>query len=291
MHVLCFRTGPFTVRLHTNLAQVKALLSWAYGGVIDPSLAQNELIDLNVIVTHAPGLRRWWRPQAIFGLENDTPFDPYPATHAFPLLEWGLNWSIATRAHQYLMLHAGALARNGRGLILPAMPGAGKSTLCAAMSRAGWRFLSDEFGLVDHQTGDLHPLPRAIPLKNRSIDVIATRGLADDIGPRFENTRKGTVAHLRPPGASLNRQHAPARPTWVIFPRYIANRGLRLSRLDKSLAFTRLAQNAFNYRLLGGSGFDCLTRLILDCHCATLEYSDLDDAIEAVDELTSATPP
>ena len=67
------------------------------------------------------------------------------------MLEWGLNWCVAGHAHQYLMLHAAALERNGRAVILPGDPGAGKSTLTAALMLSGWRLLSDEITLVDRE--------------------------------------------------------------------------------------------------------------------------------------------
>jgi HprK-related kinase A len=235
------------------------------------------------------GLRRWWRPQAVFALENETPFDPYPADHAFPLLEWGLNWSIATRGHQFLMLHSAVLERAGQALILPALPGSGKSTLSAALSHNGWRFLSDEFGLVERRTGAIHPLPRALPLKNRSIDIIAERGLAEEIGPRFKKTRKGTVAHLRPPLESLERQRDTADPGWIVFPRFIPGNPTRVTRLSQSMAFTRVAQNSFNYRMLGADGFESVCRLILACPCYALDYCELDKALTTLDDLTGTT--
>jgi HprK-related kinase A len=240
-------------------------------------------------VLRAPGVRRWLRSQVRFTLEDVAPFEPYPANHAFPLFEWGLNWAIATGAYQYLMLHSAVVERGGQVLILPALPGSGKTTLCARLIQHGWRLLSDEFGLVDHRSGAVQPLPRALPLKNRSIDIMAERGLADEIGPRFEKTRKGTVAHLRPPRESLRRQHETAQPGWIVFPRYIAGHPTRVLPLEQSVAFTRLAQNSFNYRLLGATGFKRLCPLILDCPCYSMEYSSLDEALTTLDDLTDTS--
>jgi hypothetical protein len=111
------------------------------------------------------------------------------------------------------------------------------------------------------------------------------------MGPIFAKTRKGDVAHLCPPRASIERQTEPARPRWILFPRYL--QGLaetRLERLDKSLGFARLAQNAFNYRLLAERGFHTLVGLIEACDCYSLEYGDLDCAITRIAELTADAP-
>ena len=280
-----YRSGPFVVHLRTGRDDVLRLLDQFYGvGWIGHG---PEVAHFQIGVTYPAGIRRWWRAQAIFELDRLRPFEPYPADHAFPLLEWGLNWSIATHAHQYLMLHAGALERNGQALLLPAVPGSGKSTLSAALAHHGWRFLSDEFGLIRPATGDIEPLPRAVPLKNRSIAVIREYLPEAFLGPLFVKTRKGDVAHFRPPLDSLQRQREPARPRWIGFPQYVP--GLKrpqLKRLDRSLGFTRLAQNSFNYRLLGECGFNTLVRLVRDCECYSLAYGDLDAAIGLVEEMT-----
>lgn len=283
---LYYRTGPFVVRLRTDLPDLIDLLGRFYGSCwagLAPTVAH-----FLVEVRRVPGLRGRWRPQIQFKLDELHPFEPYPRSQSFPFLEWGLNWSIGTRAHQYLMLHAGALERGGQALLLPAMPGSGKSTLSAALAYRGWRFLSDEFGLIEPATGRIHPLPRAVPLKNRSIPVIRDYLPEAYLGPVFPKTRKGDVAHLRPPLESIARQAECAAPRWVLFPRFIDGLGApRLTVLEKSAGFNRLAQNAFNYRLLGETGFRTLASLIRRCDCYSLDYGDLDSAIRCIDELTA----
>lgn len=278
-----YRTGPFLVGLRTTHAPVWDLLTALYP---DTEVVSGEaIVHFRLSLRRPHGPRRWWRPQIEFLQERESPFEPYPLDHAFPLLEWGLNWCIAMRAHQYLMLHAGAVERDGDALVLPAMPGSGKSTLSAALSLRGWRLLSDEFGLYDPGARHLDPLPRAVPLKNESIGVIRAFDPRAHLGPVFPKTRKGDVAHLRPPGDSLLRQREPAVPRWILFPRFTPGSEARMEPVAKSLAFTRLAQNAFNYRLLGQVGFDALAALIRSCDCWSLVYSDLDQALAHVDAL------
>jgi HprK-related kinase A len=281
MQVQTYRTGPFLVSLKARYAPLLETRARLYPDTA--AATAGEIVDFYVTMHRPRSPRGWLKPQILFQLENATPFEPYPLDHAFPLLEWGLNWCIATQAHQYLMLHSAVVEREGDALILPALPGSGKSTLCAALAYRGWRLLSDEFGLIEPANYRIAPLPRAVPLKNRSIEVI--RRFAPDayLGPVFEKTRKGTVAHMRPPADSLARQQEPARPRWIVFPRFQADTALTLSPVDKALAFTRLAHNSFNYRLLGLQGFRTLIDLIRRCDCYSLRYSDLDAAIGALD--------
>jgi HprK-related kinase A len=231
--------------------------------------------------------RRWWKPQIRFLLEGSSIFEPYPLNHALPLLEWGLNWCIAIRSHRFLMLHAGVVERGNRALILPASPGSGKSTLTAALASRGWRFLSDEFGLVDPQRCDVLPLPRAIALKNESIAVIRDYAPELFLGPVFPKTRKGTVSHVRPPGDSLRRQRETAAPTWIVFPRFHRGASTTIKQLPPGAAFNRLAHNAFNYRLLGETAFLTLESLVRRCRCFSLAFGDLDSACAALDAIES----
>ncbi len=286
---LYFRTGPFVTRLETAYPPVLDLLARFYGETEvfpDPVIA-----SFNVAIRRPLGPRRWWRAQALFAIEDTLPFEPYPLSHAYPLLEWGLNWSIATRSNHFLMLHAAALERGGRALLMPATPGSGKSTLGAALAFRGWRLLSDEFGLIERASGRVAPLPRAIPLKNRSIPVIRDYLPEAELGPEFEKTRKGTVAHVRPPDDCIRRQTETAAPAWIVFPRYIAGHPTNLRPIPKGLAFVRLAQNSFNYRVLGRVGFQHLTDLIRRCACYSVEYSDLDSVIAALGDMTAAPGP
>jgi len=224
-------------------------------------------------------LRRWIRPQILFEIDSLRPFEPHPAENAFPMYEWGLNWCIASSAHHYMMLHAGTVAFGGRALILPGTPGSGKSTLSAALNLRGARLLSDEFGLVKPETGELLPMPRGIPLKNTSIEAILDFDPAAPLGPTYPKTRKGRVRHLRPDADSQRRQHEPARPGWLVFPKYRAGAAEELQPLDKTEAFRQLAFNCFNYRLLGETSFRAIGEIIRTVDCYSFTFSDLERAV------------
>lgn len=279
---LAYTIGPFNIRLTTDIPELLSTFQQMYAAL--ELAVEQPLSDFHIQIIQKKGLRRWWHPQAIFSVDSVIPFEPYPLSHAFPLSEWGLNWCIGLSAHQYVMLHSAVLEHKGIAVILPAMPGSGKSTLCSALMLRGWRLLSDEFGLINPVTGMVHPMPRAIPLKNNSIPVIRDFSEAAVLGPIYKGTRKGDVAHLAPLADSLLRQHETAMPGVVVFPQYQSGSQCMLKAQEKSMAFTRITKNSFNYYLSQRQGFNTLTDLIKRSDCYALQYGQLDDAIKVLTE-------
>jgi HprK-related kinase A len=201
--------GFVKARVRSDVPGLGAALQRVYAEF--PAGDADGFFDVTASVT-AGGLRRYVRPQIEFFVDGTQPFEPFPADTHLPLLEWGLNWCIAQRSNTHLLLHAGVVEKNGLGIVLPALPGSGKSTLVAALIARGYRLLSDEFGVVRQSDGMLLPLLKPVALKDASIDVIRRFAPASALGPVFPKTRKGDVAHLAPPAASTARRHEPAAP-------------------------------------------------------------------------------
>ncbi|KQW46531.1 MULTISPECIES: HprK-related kinase A [unclassified Roseateles] len=282
---LTLRTGPFAYRIRSRCRPVAAGLAKLYADFeVEP---EGRLADFHVHVQPVAGLRRWLGAQVEFRLDEHSPFLPLPAEHAFALLEWGMNWCLASQANHYLLFHAAVLERNGQCLVMPGDPGAGKSTLTAALMLSGWRLLSDEMAMVDRDNGLVTPLARPVSLKNQSIDVI--RGFAPQavLGDAACDTHKGTVSHLRASAASVASRVQQARPTQLIFPRWRSGAATQLTPVPKAEAFERLAGHAFNYSLLGRLGFELTAALIDACGCSDFVYSDLTDGLAALDGLNS----
>jgi HprK-related kinase A len=169
---------------------------------------------------------------------------------------------------------------------MPAPPGSGKSTLCASLVHNGWRLLSDELAMISLDNGQLLPLPRPISLKNASIDIIRNYVPGTVISKPVTDTSKGTIAHLKAPADSVRRAAEPARPAWVVFPKYIAGAAPTLTPLAPARAFMQLAVNAFNYGVLGQKGFDAMAAIIDTTQCFDFSYSQLDDALAVFAKLT-----
>lgn len=276
-------TGPFNCSLRSDVGEVAAELASLYG---EHELApEDAMVDFYVQVTATPGLRRWLRPQVQFFADGVTPFTPLPRAQALPMMEWGLNWCVTAYSHHLLVLHAACVARDDRAVILPAPPGSGKSTLCAALVNRGWRLLSDELTLVDFQAGRVWGLARPVNLKNASIDVI--RRFAPDalLTQPVHDTAKGTVALMAPPAASVQAGSRPARPCWMVLPKYEAGAAATLEPMPRGQAFLQIADNAMNYAVLGRQGFETVGELTARCEHFSFRYGNLDEAMQVFDGL------
>lgn len=283
---LSIQTGPVTASVHSRLPEVARAVHALYAQ--HRLSASDDFVDFSVAVRRPRGWRQWWQPQVIFELEGQAPFNPLPGDQGFPLLEWGLNWCVYGTCHQYLILHAAVLERNGRALILPAPSGSGKSTLCAGLLFNGWRLLSDELTLICPRHGDIVPIPRPVSLKNESIRVIGDLVPGLQFGSRVAETTKGIVAHFAPPGDAVERAGNRAMPAWVVLPKYIPGLTATLRPIDKAQAFMRLVENAFNYDVFGAEGFQVLGSLIDRSACFSFEYGHLPQAIAVFEQLATA---
>jgi HprK-related kinase A len=280
---LSLTTGPFQFRVQSDQDVVRRGLGTLYADFrLD---ADTGFRDYHVGVHRVTGPRRWVRPQVNFHFDGRPPFKPLPAAQAFALLEWGMNWCIAGQAHHYLQLHAAVLERGGRAVILPGNPGAGKSTLTAALMLSGWRLLSDEVTLIDRDDGLIVPIARPVSLKNRSIDVIRAFDRNAVFGDVAHDTHKGTVSHLRASADSVARMSEKARAAHIVFPRWVDGAQVSLRSRPKADAFMHAATHAFNYSLLGRLGFELNAALVDSCECWDFAYSRLDDALRVFEDL------
>src|ERR1051326_8329416 len=95
-------------------------------------------------------------------------------------LEWRGMFSRVRFSPLPLVMHAGAVVRDGRVLLLPAGSGAGKTTLTLALRARGWLPLTDD--LCALQTGEAAraalPCQRCCHLSEASRALLAAQGIS-----------------------------------------------------------------------------------------------------------------
>lgn len=278
------RIPPVTLRIRSPFSSVRRHLARHYPTY--QGVKPDGFVDFDIEIKNAAGLRRFVSPQARFIVDGEEPFLPLPGDQAAPLFEWGLNWCLASRPLGLLTIHAAVLARNDQAILLPGFPGAGKSTLCAALTfLGGWRLLSDELALIEPDSSTLLPNPRPISLKNQSIEIV--RGFSGAVlGEAYLDTRKGTVCHAAAPLASVAQGETPARCRWVVFPKFLAEGGSSVTEISRSEAFSLIAQQSFNKERMGERGFAGLCNLLAGARCFQIGYRSTSESLELIDAVT-----
>lgn len=278
-----FDVGPFRLGVKTT---VHALLRFLHGFYADfPAQEKADFADFHVAIERPRLFRRWFRPQVFFAWDGFRPFHPYPLDMAVPLFEWGLNWCLAGHAHTWLLVHAAVVEKGGRACLLAAKPESGKSTLCALLTGCGWRLFSDEFALIEPGTARVYPLPRPISLKGEAIGVV--RHLFPHLYIKTVCRNRATgemMAYVKPPSEAVACMHESAKISYVVFPRFHPEASLAVHRVVRSRALLALADNAFNYAVLGRDGFETLALVVEEAETLDFCYGDTDQGLRWFDE-------
>lgn len=280
-HATTLRIGPVGFRIGSDWRAPIAALDDLYRDYPQP---RDGIPDFTVRLFAARPWRRWLRPAVHLGGDFVIPeAAPLPLAQGVLAAEMAMNLQMALGQRRYLLLHASAVEKDGRALVMTGESGAGKSTLAALLMARGWRLMGDEFALLDPATGMLHGFPRLISLKNEAIGVMEAALPDARWGPLLKGTPKGDIRHLVPDARAIAAMDAPARPALILFPAFghqVAERPV-----EPSECFVRLTQASTNYVALGEGGFDALTGLVRGVPARAIDYPDTDGAIALVERL------
>jgi hypothetical protein len=143
---------------------------------------------------------------------------------------------VAERAAGKVFVHSAVVAFDGRALLLPGRTTCGKTTLTAALLRAGAAYGSDEWAVLTPD-GLVHPYPQPLhvrtPSEFFSLIPAAELGAAPFTGP----LPVGAIAHLR----------------------YMPESLYRVEPISAGVAAVRLFDNTLCARSRGPEAFDALT--------------------------------
>lgn len=197
----------------------------------------------------------------------------------------GLVVQTAVNDSDYLVyFHAGVVARQGVGFLLPATAGSGKSTLTAALVAHGYHYLSDEIALLRSKDLEVVPAPVSIGLKSGSWKVLES--LYGEIpGLRIHDREDGRqVRYLPPPETSWVRGTAGFPVTTVIFPNYDPVSATTLQPVARVEALHRLFDDCQAIAVqLTQEHVEKLVDWIKSVDCYQLTMNSLEAAVTQVD--------
>ena len=273
--------GPVQFRIGSDWAAPVTALERLYAGY--PRDPQRPA-DATVRLFAARPWRRLLRPSVHIGGDFVVPDAlPLPLSMGLLAAEMGMNLQVALGWRRHMLLHASAVARDGRAVIMSGESGSGKSTLAALLGEEGWRLMGDEFTLIDPADGAALAFPRAVSLKNAAIAEVAARVDPARLGPLLAGTPKGDIRHLVPRADAIAAMHEPARPALLLFPRFGGD--VAIEPMGEGEAFVRLTEASTNYVALGEVGFAALTRLVRETPAFGISYPDSAAGMALVEHL------
>lgn len=281
MHEFRVRVGPAAFRIGSAWKRPIDQLADLYRDYPTPDIP-----DYSVRLDAVSAFRRFVRPSV--AIEGDFMLPdaaPLPLAQGLLAAEMAMNLQMALGWRRHLLLHASAVEKDGKALIMTGASGSGKSTLAAMLGHKGWRFMGDEFVLLDLVTGGTVPFPRMISLKNEAIGAMQASALDGRFGPLMTGTPKGDIRHLVPPADAIAAMAVPAKPALLLFPSFGYEPVIR--EIGASEVFMRLTQASTNYVALGEAGFTTLTHFIKTVPARAIDYRDGIDAEALVDRLWS----
>lgn len=169
-------------------------------------------------------------------------------------------------------IHATALEKNGRGILIPGNSGRGKTTSFISLLRSGYRYLSDDHPLFRDAGGHVELLPFPIKI-NVTEDTIAffpeLRDAPDHLlRPRFPK-RAFCAEEIYP--TSIGQC---CRPSLVLFPQVIDAPRSHLERLPKSRALELILPQALLVydQEVARREFQVLAKLVQQVDCYRLHF-------------------
>lgn len=229
--------------------------------------------------------RRSWRTGRLhFHIEGDIAeaFTVRKEHQVLPHVEAVVNLSIARYLPHYIQIHAAVLSKDGRGLILAGAPGAGKTTLAAALLMRGWQYATDEFALIDPDTLRLVPYPKALSIKDGSVAVLAALGFPvnDEV---FERRDKGPIRCVSPLRCRPDAVSGPCGVAMVVFPEHVPQAAPQLTRISNAEAGFELSRRCFNFLKYRRFSLETILAASRRASCFRLVSADLAQTCDLIE--------
>lgn len=181
---------------------------------------------------------------------------------------------------RYIFLHAGAVARDDRAVVLPAASGVGKSTLVAAPVGHGFTCLGDDIVVYDADRAALIPFVRSISLK---------AGAAPLLTPFYAQPLPERAAYRF--GQKLVSFVTPGEQAWprapvvaaIVFPEHVTTGPATRSPLSRTEGLPRFLAQCSSHHRLGATAVRIALDIVRQADCWVLRYGDLTDAVDLLE--------
>ena len=200
----------------------------------------------------------------------------------FSSLEWMITCNALSHLHEYFQLHAGAVVKEGKVILLPANHGQGKTTLTLSLTRNHYRCLADDIVLIEPETTRIIPFPRSFLIKDKSIKKLAESHLIDKKNGYY--CKSEDILYYNPYSTDKT-PFRNAKPYAIIELKHNRRFKNELRPVSKSQMCIKLLRQSFNIHNYKRNGVAILTRLIRKSKCYSLKTNNVKDAVHLVSQI------
>jgi hypothetical protein len=211
-----------------------------------------------------------WRI-VVEGREEQEADDAIAAVRA---LNHELLHGVMLRMPELYFVHAAVVAWRERGIVLPGLSRAGKSTLALALVLEGASFLSDELLALDPARGTARAFPRAVKIRDECA------GYFPELAASFAGTGEGRF--LRFDALPADLVAAEAQVAAVVVPRWTGTGTSRIVRIPRGAALLALSESSLNFGTHRLRSLDWLAELVCRVDAFSLDWGDPREAARAM---------
>jgi hypothetical protein len=183
-----------------------------------------------------------------------------------------------------IFLHAGAVSDGERGVVLPGLPGCGKSTLTGALTLEGFRYIGEDIVPLSRRPWSIAPVPTRICLREGGW-LALSRDYPDAQALPGGYRWGEPLRYLTPPPMQQQAPH-PVPINCLVFPEYVSGHSVQLNLLSSEDKLARLIQTgAWFSDPLNKGRIEELLEWIQSTPGFQLRYATLHDAVTAIRKL------
>lgn len=153
-------------------------------------------------------------------------------------------WSLAhlLRVDGASLVHGALLQKNGHGVLILGVKGAGKSTLSASCMRGGYHYFSDEHPILEIKAGRVKGLSFISPI---ALPPVSARNNFSDLRDWMVWSPKRRKFILRPEKVWPGRIGKTTPVHTVLFPKFRKNASLSIQKMGREDFLKRLMQDEY----------------------------------------------
>lgn len=185
-----------------------------------------------------------------------------------------------------LHLHAGAAVNSqGRGTLIVAPSGGGKTTTMASLIAAGWTYVTDETVAFNEPT-EIFGFPKPLSVKRSGFSMFRTLTGESWTPPFGDDARQWAVSVGSLGGSTTTR----TQPRLIVVLDHTAESAHAVAAMSPAETTIALVEQSMDFDRFGPSGLELMAQLVSRCTCVRLFRKDPSAMAHEIDALANEDP-